>query len=479
MQYEYLAAQRRSHPGWRFLAADHAPMIASFLHATFIAPNVRAIAREQLASQLDDFRFRLHEEAGEVLMPKASGAYLDDWTADGRGWLRKFYPAGAGEAHYDLTPPTEQAIAWLMKLEQPVFIGLEARLSSMFTLLREIGEGTELDPRARVANLKRRRAAIDAEIAEIQSGRLELMEDALVRERFLRMGATARELLSDFRAVDHNLRALDRQVREHIAATAGQKGELLQALFGQHDPIAESDEGRSLRAFWDILMSPGRQDELAALLDKALALPAVRELKPDARLRRIHHELMDAGEATQHAATRLSAQLRRYLDDQSWLENRRIMQLIRDIEQKALAARGQVEERDFLAIDEPSPGLALPMDRTLFAPPFKSRFTGPAGWDDGDDPDGGDGLYAHAGVDPVRLVSNIRRALQTRRQVSLGALTREHPVQHGLAELAAYMKLATHDLRAAIDDEQSETIAWTDELGRPREATVPLIIYAL
>jgi pyridoxamine 5'-phosphate oxidase len=39
------------------------------------------------------------------------------------------------------------------------------------------------------------------------------MEDALVRERFLRTAATARELLSDFRAVDHNLRVLDRQVR--------------------------------------------------------------------------------------------------------------------------------------------------------------------------------------------------------------------------------------------------------------------------
>lgn len=478
MQYETLAAQRRTHPGWRFLAADHAPMIASFLHGAFIAPNVRSVGREQLASQLDDFRFRLHEQAGEVLMPKASTAYLDDWTADQRGWLRKFYPAGAGEAHYDLTPATEQAIAWLAKLEQPSFIGLEARLSTMFTLLREISEGTELDPRARVALLKRRRGAIDAEIAEIQSGRLDLMEDALVRERFLRTAATARELLADFRAVDQNLRALDRQVREHIATTAGQKGEMLQALFGQHDPIGESDEGRSLRAFWDILMNPGRQDELSALLDKAMMLPAVRALKPEPRLSRLHHELMDAGEATQHAAARLSAQLRRYLDDQSWLENRRIMQLIRDIEQRALAARGQVEERDFLAIDEPAPALGLPMDRALFSPPFKSRLTGPLGWDD-DDASHADALYNQDHVDQVRLVSNIRRALQTRRQVSLGALTREHPVQQGLAELAAYMKLATHDMRAAIDDEQSETIAWTDELGRSRQATVPLIIYAL
>jgi hypothetical protein len=52
-------------------------------------------------------------------------------------------------------------------------------------------------------------------------------------------------------------------------------------------------------------------------------------------------------------------------------------------------------------------------------------------------------------------------------------------VQQGLAELTAYLMLATSGLRAAIDDEQSESIVWTDEQGRSRAATFPMIIYAL
>ena len=46
MDYQQLLTQRRTHPAWRLLAADHTPMIASFLHRSFIVLNVRAIARQ-------------------------------------------------------------------------------------------------------------------------------------------------------------------------------------------------------------------------------------------------------------------------------------------------------------------------------------------------------------------------------------------------------------------------------------------------
>ncbi|MFP5394193.1 MAG: DUF3375 domain-containing protein, partial [Gammaproteobacteria bacterium] len=363
-------------------------------------------------------------------------------------------------------------------LGQRTFIGTESRMMTVFALLRDISEGSEIDPRARIAELKRRKMDIDAQIAEISAGRLELMEPTQVRERFLQMVATARELLSDFRAVDNNFRTLDRQVREHIATWDGSKGELLQAVFGQRDLISETDEGKSFRAFWDLLMSPSRQDELTRLLDKVMRLDAVRELNPDSRLQRIHYDWLEAGEVTQRTVARLSSQLRRYLDDQAWLENRRIMQLIRDIEQKALALRGHVEERGFMEIDEPAPSVGLSMDRSLYNPPFKPRITRRIVVDE-EAPISADALFAQVYVDPLRLTANIRRALQTRRQVSLASLIREFPLEQGLAELATYLKLATQDLRAAIDDEHTESVSWLDEHGQLRHATLPLIIYAL
>jgi hypothetical protein len=477
MDYQQLILQRRTHPAWRLLAADHAPMIASFLHASFIVPNVRTIARQHLASLLDDHLYHLHDDAGETLFPKAATAYLDDWASDERGWLRKYYPAGQDEAHYDLTSSTEQAIDWLRALGQRTFIGTESRLMTVFDLLHQIVDGTELDPRARIAELKRRRADIDIEIAQIGAGKLELMDTTQVRERFLQMASTARELLSDFRAVDHNFRTLDRQVREQIATWDGSKGALLQEIFGQRDLISETDEGKSFRAFWDLLMSPSRQDELSDLLGAVLKLDPVRELAPDGRLQRIHYDWLEAGEVTQRTVARLSEQLRRYLDDQAWLENRRIMQLMRDIEQKALALRGEIDERAaFMELDEPSPAITLPMDRTLFSPPLKPKITQQILGDEGEAINA-DALFEQVYVDQLRLMSNVRRALQSRKQVSLAALAADYPIEQGLAELATYLKLATRDLHAAIDDERTEIVAWTDERGRRRQATLPLIIY--
>src|ERR1019366_7693757 len=49
--------------------------------------------------------YGLREKLGEEAFPKRADQYLDDWAADARGWLRKYYPPASDEAHYDLTPP--------------------------------------------------------------------------------------------------------------------------------------------------------------------------------------------------------------------------------------------------------------------------------------------------------------------------------------------------------------------------------------
>lgn len=126
-------------------------------------------------------------------------------------------------------------------------------------------------------------------------------------------------LLADFRQVEQNFRDLDRQVREHIAGREGGKGDVLEQVFGERDAIADSNQGRSFRAFWEFLMSTARQEELTNLLERVFVLDSVAELAPDARMKRIHYDWLNAGEATQRTIARLSEQLRRYLDDQAWL----------------------------------------------------------------------------------------------------------------------------------------------------------------
>lgn len=476
LDYASVDALRRTHPAWRLLAADHAPLIVSFLHASFLAPNVRSLPEQELVAKLDDHLYHLRERYGRDEFPRTAAQYLEAWAADAHGWLRRYYEADRDEPWFDLTPATEKAIAWLANLEQRTFVGTESRLVMVFELLRQIAEGTERDAQVRIAELEARRAELDDELARLRAGRVDVMGDAHVRDRFQQVVATARDLLHDFREVDANFRALDREVRERIATWEHGKGDLLEQVFGRSDAIADSDQGRSFRAFWDLLMDPARQEQLTALLERVLALEPVRALSPDRRMLRIHYDWLEAGEIAQRTIARLSSQLRRFLDDRVWLENRRIMGILRGVEQHALALRAAPPEGTFMELDEPAPELALPMERPLFAPPYKARFDRRVVVEgEGDVP--ADALFDQFHVDRSRLLANVRRALQTRAQVSLGELLAESPLQQGLAELVTYLTLAAGDRAAMIDDSSPQTVVWDDPLRGARRATVPRVVF--
>ena len=477
MDFDTLVNLRERHAGWRLLQADHAPMIASFFQRCFITPNVRAMAESELVGKLEDHLAGLREVLGEDSYPRQALAYLKDWSDDRRAWLRRYYTTGSDEAHYDLTAAAEGAVRWLAGLEQPQFVGAESRLMTVFDLLKQIVRGTETDPAARIAELTARRDEIDAEIERVRAGELALMDDTRLKERFLQMADTARALLADFRQVEHNFRQLDRQVRERITWFEGGKGEVLEEVFGEHDAISDSDQGRSFRAFWDFLMSPSRQEQLGELLERIFELEAVVELKPDRRLKRIHHDWLEAGEVTQRTVARLSEQLRRFLDDQAWLENRRIMELIRDLERKAVAVRDNPPQQLGMSLDMPTPELNLTMDRPLFSPPVRPSIDTDAVLAD-DQLIDTDALFEQVHVDRQALEAGIRRALQDRDQISLAELIDAEPLDQGLAELVTYLAIAAEQSAALIDESQTQQVAWTQADGRQRRARIPLVVFS-
>lgn len=475
MDYDHLVNLRTNHPAWRLLAADSAPFVISFLHHAFIEPNVRTIAEQDLVARLDDFLFHQRERLGESAFPRQSSEYLDDWTSEARGWLRRYYPMDSDEPHFDLTPATEQAIQWIVGLGKRQFVGAESRLKLIFDLLHQIVQGTESDPEARLAELEERRAAIDAEIAQIMDGRMTFMDPTQLRERFLQAIEMAYALLADFRQVDQNFRDLDRQARERIAIWDGSKGQILQEIFQGRDLITDSDQGKSFQAFWDFLMSPDRQEELSELLDRVLTLGEVTDLRPDPRLRRVHYDWLTAGEQTQRTVARLSEQLRRYLDEQALLENRRIMTLLRSVEEHALALRSGVPSGPVMELDEPVPTIELPMDRPLYRPPAKPIV-------DSDSVAQGEGevavdrLFEQVYVDKERLRNRLRRELLSRAQVGLDELLDRYPLEQGLAELVAWLSLASEG-KSVTDADHTITVEWIDDQGHVRQATLQSVIF--
>ncbi len=484
LDYATLDSLRTHHPAWRLLNSPHAALVASFLHRVFVTPNVRSISAADLTEMLEDELYALRQQLGESAFPKRAIEYLNDWAAPDKAWLRKFYLPASDDAQFDLTPATERAIAWLNSLSERSFVGTESRLLTLFDLLKQMQEGSEADPTKRINELHKKRDEIDAEISRVLSGDLGLLDDTALKDRFQQFMQIARDLLTDFREVEHNFRLLDRRVRERITLWQGSKGALLEEIMGERDAIADSDQGKSFRAFWDFLMSSRRQEELTIMLEQVLALAPIAELKPDVRTRRVHYDWLEAGEHTQRTVAQLSQQLRRFLDDQAWLENRRIMDILHSIEGQALAVRlsppQQQNNNAFMYLPELAASLELPLERPLYTPSIKAVIkqsllqAGDADLD-------ASALYQHTVVDRALLSQHIRQALQIEAQTSLQQLTQQHPLQHGLTELIAYLQLGNDTFQTVVDEDTIDTISWMsmapDGVKHYKTAKLPRVIF--
>ena len=460
MDHEAIEMLRQRHPAWRLLRAANASLILSFLGDYFVQGNRGACAASEVAAALDEHLYALNAvaiaQSGEARFPKAPREYLEDWAADDSGLLRRFYPAGDGDVHYEVTAAFEKAYGWLDAIQERPFVATESRLHTAVELLRQIVQGTQTDPERRLADLRAKRHALDAEIAAVEGGEVPVLAPSGVRDRYQQFTSTARELLSDFREVEDNFRRLDRSAREKIATWDGAKGDLLADLVGSRSEIASSDQGHSFQAFYEFLLSDARQRELAELLSRIAELD---ELQVDRRTRGIHHDWSEAAERAQRTVRQISEQLRRFLDDQVWLENRRVIELVREVEAHAIVLRDDPPPVG-LDIDEPGIAIALPFDRPLYQRPVVADVDSliPPNTAEVD----ADVLFAQSFIDQTRLIANIQAAMPHGTAALLSDIVALHPIEQGAAEIVGYLALEGDELSVDMDDTESSTLDFVD-----------------
>ena len=475
MNYDDIEHLRAHHPAWSLLRGQNVALVMSFLGRVFVDRNVADVPAGQLVEELDDELFGLNQRLGEERFPRTAAEYLDEWASPDRGWLRKFYPPGSDEARYDISPAVEKSLMWVADLRSREFIGTESRLNTIFDLLRQMVFGAEEDPERRLAELRRRRAEIDEEIARAERGDIVRLDAVSQRDRFQQFSRTARELLADFRQVEENFRRLDRSLRQQIAGWTGSKGALLDDALGSRSSIAESDQGRSFQAFYDFLLSQQRQRELTDLLDRLSQIEEIGEVED--RLSHVHFDWIDACERTQATVRLLSEQLRRFLDDQVWLENRRVFDLLRSIEAKAVAVRHLQDSALTMELDDTGTSVGLPMERPMHRRPVEMALESTdvtAGSEEFDSA----ALLSQVYIDRARLTGTVWEALGPLEQVGLRAVVADTPLQQGLAELIGYLSLAEPGLAVVFDEEQREQLCWsTQDEEVERAADLPRVTF--
>jgi hypothetical protein len=310
----------------------------------------------------------------------------------------------------------------------------------------------------------------------IRDGNIRVMSTPEALDHFQQLTALARDLLSDFREVEQNFRKLDRRVREQIATWDGSQGELLETIFDNQQGINSSLQGRTFQGFWEYLMSPQLRTELQDLLQRATQIEALAGADNLHALTRLHQDWLPAVEQTQATVRQLSQQMRRLLDDKVFLENKRIMQLIRRIESGALGTREAPPSGVFMEVAAPSVDVALPFERPLYEPSRKVMVEDDVVAADDADVDAGT-LFSQFHVDAERLKANIDAVLADSEQATLADITDAYPLSQGLAEIVAYYQLATESEWADINPGATQQLSWSLPDGSIREATIDRIIF--
>jgi len=471
-----LSNKKKKHPSWKLMTSDNAPLVIAFFDSVFRDEGLRQIGEYDLVMKLDDYLYRLMDGREDTPFPRSARDYLDDWTNPEKGWLRKFYPSGNDIPHYELTPGSEKVLQWIDSLATRRFIGTESRLQTCFDLLRQIVQGVETDSEVRIQELQEKRRQIDMEIDRIASGDIPIMDQRQIRERFMQFKQIAQDLRSDFTAVEGNFRELDRDIREEIATWSGKKGELLEQFFGDHNKITNSDEGQSFRAFWDFIMSPDSQEELSRQLDKVFELEALGEMREDNTLRRIHFDWIDAGERTQRTVARLSKQIHHFLDNRVILENRRITEILDNIEKNAFIIRDSNLTGNWMEIEESKVHINLPMEQPLFSPPLIQELISLIELEEEQEIDTSE-LFNLVYIDTERLHNTIENALKEMGQIRLDELLEKHPLQQGLAELLTYLHIAAEDPFASVSEDVKDHVTWSSKNDTIRKARFPRVIF--
>ncbi|TFV94880.1 DUF3375 domain-containing protein [Orlajensenia leifsoniae] len=160
-----------------------------------------------------------------------------------------------------------------------------SRVRTLLDAVDRLARDAESDPAERIARLKEERATLDGEIARLERGEAEPIDDEQLLEEAENVIHLTRELPADFSRVAESIKAMQRQVVAELRRDVRPTGEILREYLeaGQHVMQATA-EGRAFDGALRLIGSPEHIDRLTTQLHTLLAQPFARLLTPAQRI---------------------------------------------------------------------------------------------------------------------------------------------------------------------------------------------------
>jgi hypothetical protein len=471
-----IAAYRRlrNQPLWRLLASGNGPTVIGLLQAHLYEGErslPASILHERIGRDLETLRGR-----GEDF-PQTAQAYIAGWLAD--GYLERRFPPGAAEEEYELSTAAVEGIRFVSGMVRPHTAATESRLALVIQALVNLAEDTDTDKLRRIDRLVAERTRIDKEIDAIQKGQMWVLPPDTALERTREIISLADGLAGDFRRVRDQFEHLNRELRERLMDTEGNRGDVLDSLFAGIDLISESDAGRTFSAFWRLLTDP----EQAATLDQALENVMSREfvsrldMKDKRFLLRMTRSLLEQGGVVHEVLQTFARSLRHFVQSREYLEQRRLNRLLQQAQRTALVLKDEIRATETLqyTLELTSSRLGSVSQWLLHDPSLQAL---PDRMAAGEPPlidlESVGELVAQSEIDFRTLKAHVRDVLAKRSQASIGEVLEQYPAVQGLGSVVGLIALGS---RHGYKSEYRETVSWTGGDMARRSAQIPKIFF--
>jgi len=449
---------------WKLLRADNAPVILAFIADLFSDESEVPFGRARIALDTELARCR---ELGIWETESNAGTYLNQWEK--AGWLREM------DDKLTKTDASEVALRFCLGLDQRGTGTTASHLRIVQEAVRDFVVAISPNSEERITLLEQRKTELQREIDALNAGVVTQLSEAQQRERIREIYQLASVLTGDFRRVEDEIRELDQDIRVQMIEGGSRRGDVLVSVMEKEALLATTDAGSAFEGFFQLLCDQNRSTEFKDQLRSLLSRTVAEQLTPQQQqfLSQLMRELSHESERVFQIRRRTEESLRAYIESGAAQENRAVDQLLKHLERIAV-------EFNEAGIDaKTATTLFLPVGVIKITSPDTMRLRAP---DEKLDTSGVEAqvnsrtpsalMLDYLDAVQVKAVAyRTRDVLLQHGPMTIASVVARQPMNSGLEELVAYLRVAKAVGATTLDEKESVEVL--DKQGVHLKAAIP------
>ena len=475
----------------RLLTSDYKDFILSFLYKVYGDSMEISIKEDIMIDLLREYIESFGElELSNPYKHKKVEEWLNEWCDIRRdgielgGYLEKYRDTYNYGYTFSLSPQTVSVLRWVKELldyEDGKYIATDSRFSDIFSNLVDMVRQSIDNKDDKRKQLVEQKEKIEGEIHDIDTGRydFERLGTEAFQERFDNTTQKAKNLLSDFRQVERNIKDVLKILYERKLEVEATSGKLVAFVLEADKTWKSTPQGRSFSAFYSFLKNPEKQDEFKKLIKQVYN--RLEEEQPDMFLEDLIGGLNQQAYEVQKRISRVMDELEKSLAERNNTDEKYVGQLVTEIKKLALnIIEKPPKEKNFILIED-FPNIVLPLDRGITFEESETKVAKKYSFEKVETVQDEDLIKNEfKGMNPLekkRIQEQLNEILKIQFRISLFDLLQIYPISNGLSELLAYIEIATEYKNHIIDRNDSDKILVTKLPDFQQIILLPKIIF--